>query len=316
MLYRSFGEGSKLQFSGHETFPLRYGWLKKVYDAVKDFENKGLDTKQVFASEDAIARFGVGKNMVSSMRYWALSAGVIEEEKSHLGTYGTTELANTILAVDGADPWMEDPTSLWFVHWRLASTPERNSTWYWVFNHCSHAAFDRATVVEYLHRLCSEQGLKKVAAATIKRDVECFARTYVEKPGGGQVDDTMECPLTELALVEATAQKEGMRLVRGAKPTLSLGMFAFATAEFWHRNHKDVGTLSFEALLHEPGSPGRVFLLDESSLLDLASGLEEATRGQISWSETAGLKQLIRQDLLSLALPNHYLYAESTAVAA
>jgi len=24
----------KPQFSGHETFPLRYGWFKKAYDAV------------------------------------------------------------------------------------------------------------------------------------------------------------------------------------------------------------------------------------------------------------------------------------------
>ena len=311
----NFGVDTKLQFSGHETFPLRYGWLKKVYDAVKENEVKKKDTKLVFASDDAIARFGVGKNMVSSMRYWALSAGVIEEVKPHLGPYKTTDLANMILAEDGEDPWMEDPTSLWFVHWRLAATPERNSTWYWVFNHCSHPAFDRSSVVEYLHRLCSERGLKKVAAATLKRDVECFARTYMEKPGGGTVDDTMECPLTELALIESTAQKEGMRLVRGAKPTLTPGMFAFATAEFWIRNHKNVATLSFDALLLEPGSPGRVFLLDEGALLDLINGLEEATSGAISWSETAGLKQLICTDLLSLASPNEYLFAQSAAVA-
>ena len=118
------------------------------------------------------------------------------------------------------------------------------------------------------------------------------------------------------ALIESTAQKEGMRLVRGAKPTLTPGMFAFATAEFWIRNHKNVATLSFDALLHEPGSPGRVFLLDEGALLDLINGLEEATSGAISWSETAGLKQLICTDLLSLASPNEYLFAQSAAVAA
>ena len=26
------------QLSGHETFPIRYGWLKKAFDAVRDTE--------------------------------------------------------------------------------------------------------------------------------------------------------------------------------------------------------------------------------------------------------------------------------------
>ena len=28
------------QLSGHETFPIRYGWLKKAYDAVRDTEEQ------------------------------------------------------------------------------------------------------------------------------------------------------------------------------------------------------------------------------------------------------------------------------------
>jgi len=57
----------KPQFSGHETFPLRYGWLKKVFDAVYECERDGRkdEAKDVFLNEDSIARFGVGKNMVA-----------------------------------------------------------------------------------------------------------------------------------------------------------------------------------------------------------------------------------------------------------
>ena len=33
-------KNSKPVFSGHETFPLRYGWLKKVYDAATAVEEK------------------------------------------------------------------------------------------------------------------------------------------------------------------------------------------------------------------------------------------------------------------------------------
>jgi len=45
---------------------------------------------------------------------------------------------------------------------------------------------------------------------------------------------------------------------------------------------------------HEPGSPGRVFLLDENDVADRLLALEDFTKGSFRWSETAGLKQVIR----------------------
>ena len=62
------------QFTGHETFPLRYGWLKKAFDAVK--ASQGRDNKFVFG-EEAIAQFGVGKNMVDGLRHWARATSII-----------------------------------------------------------------------------------------------------------------------------------------------------------------------------------------------------------------------------------------------
>jgi hypothetical protein len=55
----------KLQFAGHETFPLRYGWLNKAYDQVSKAEIlPDGDTNSVFTDDSAISLFGVGKNMV------------------------------------------------------------------------------------------------------------------------------------------------------------------------------------------------------------------------------------------------------------
>lgn len=286
----------KLQFSGHDTFPLRYGWLKKVFDAVYECEARGEDTKSVFSADDAIARFGVGKNMVTSMRYWALATGVLSEVRAHLGPCRTTKFGQRLLATDGLDPWLEDPSALWLLHWHLASTQERTTTWHWVFNHCAYVTFDREQIVENLTRLCADSNTRKVSAATLKRDVEVFIRTYVEKAGAGSKEDTLECPLTELALLRSTGRKGSYQLVRGPKATLNAAVFAFATTQFWQRSHAGVGTLSLESLFHESGSPGRVFVLDEESVVDLAVELEQTTHGKIAWSETAGLRQLICLD--------------------
>ncbi|HHA2379877.1 TPA: DUF4007 family protein, partial [Stenotrophomonas maltophilia] len=60
-----------VQFSGHETFPLRQLWLRKAYDAAA--EGEGRPAKEVFAPDVGIRRFGVGKNMVAAIRHWALA---------------------------------------------------------------------------------------------------------------------------------------------------------------------------------------------------------------------------------------------------
>lgn len=48
-------------FSGHETFPFRYAWLKKGLDGL-------IKKPTLFTSEDAVIDLGVGKNMVRSIR--------------------------------------------------------------------------------------------------------------------------------------------------------------------------------------------------------------------------------------------------------
>jgi hypothetical protein len=71
-------ENYKLQFAGHETFPLRYGWLSKAYTQVKIILSQGNgDPNSIFTDESAISLFGVGKNMVVAMRHWALASGVL-----------------------------------------------------------------------------------------------------------------------------------------------------------------------------------------------------------------------------------------------
>ena len=73
-----YQDGYMPRFSGHETFPLRYGWLKKVFDRVTETAGEP-NQKTACWGDDAIAQFGVGKNMVASMRHWAKATGIIEE---------------------------------------------------------------------------------------------------------------------------------------------------------------------------------------------------------------------------------------------
>jgi hypothetical protein len=66
-----------LQFSGHETFPLRQLWLRKAYDVLTTSSGK---TKGVFVDQDAIVRFGVGKNMVTAIKHWSLATEFMQDD--------------------------------------------------------------------------------------------------------------------------------------------------------------------------------------------------------------------------------------------
>lgn len=275
--------------SGHETFPLRYGWLKKAFDAVQRAEEEAV-ARPIFG-DDAIAEFGVGRNMVSAIRHWAIAAGIIAEQG---GAPATTPLGRTLFAKDGFDPFAEHPATLWLMHWQICSRPER-TTWYWAFGYFSGSTFERDHLVKGITRLARELEWSRAAPATIRNDVACFVRTYAASGSKGlSHEEALESPLTELGLIKATGKRDGFRFVRGPKPSLGNGVFAAAVTDYWARHSPNTTTLSFEALAHEPGSPGRVFLLDENDVVDRLVALDAATGGELRWSETAGLKQVIR----------------------
>jgi len=279
----------KPQFSGHETFPLRYGWLKKAFDAVAESE-KNPNTKSVFLEENAISKFGVGKNMVASIRHWASATGLIDKN----GTT-TTPLGKLILSKDGLDPFLEHPSTLWLIHWILSGHTEK-TTWFWVFNYYTGEFFEREHIVIGLEKLVKERGWNNVAIATIRRDVECFVRTYAAKPHNTKTiyEDTLESPLTELGLIKPIGKRDNFRLVRSDKPSLGTGVFLYALIDFWNR-FTDDHSITFETIAHEPGSPGRVFLLNENDIYDYLSKIETVTNSKYTWSETSGLKQVYRR---------------------
>ncbi len=278
------------QFSGHETFPLRHGWLIKSVGALCALDAP-KDRKSIFTGADSIARFGVGKNMVVSMRHWANAVGVISESDNST-QIEVSKLGESLFGPQGIDRYAEHPSTLWLIHWNLAST-KRKPTWFWAFNHLSSSHFDRELMVRTVQGLIHENGFRKVALTTIRRDVDCFIRTYASKSNAIEVfdEDSLESPLTELGLIQQLGRRDGFRLIKNKKPSLSNAVFAYALAQFWDTRSSG-RTLSLEAVTYEPGSPGRVFLLQEEDVAERMRALETDYPETFRWSETAGLRQI------------------------
>lgn len=294
------GEDTSATFSGHEAFPCRYGWLKKGFDAV-------AENPAVFSSDRATTTLGVGKNMVRSIRHWCLAFNVIEEDlsvtKGRNRRLKPTRIGAAIFDdQDGFDPYLENPSTLWLIHWLLSTNANRATTWFWTFNHFTRNEFSRQQMETELKQSIKKKYRKIPSDNSIKRDVGCFIRTYVPSRGDDSknLEDTFNSPLTELELVYQTENPlEIFRYNTGHKATLPIDIIAASISEFWDSYYPTQDTLPFDKLAfsnnEEPICPASIFKIDQHSMVVYAERLEEYTDGDFRYDDTAGIKLIYRQ---------------------
>lgn len=279
-------------FSGHETFPLRQMWLKK---AVEQADSEGYLPKETFSDERAIATFGVGRNMVSSIRHWALACEILRDESTKR-RFVIDDVARQIYSVGGLDPYSEFATTSWYAHWCLAGRGARSTTWYWLFNVLAAETFSRDEILSTLTKFAQSMSTgKKLSQATLARDLETCIRGYAPRSASASVEETAEPMLAELGLMQE--ERKGIfSFRRGPKSSLTDGFFAWALIDYWDRYHLGETSLNFESVAYAVGSPGRVFKLDEESTAERLFILADLTEGKLKWSDTSGLRQVYRSD--------------------
>jgi hypothetical protein len=278
-----------LSFTGHQTFAFRYAWLAKGVHGVKEDPN-------LFFRDDALVTLGVGKNMVDSIRFWCEALSLFEVD----GRQKTVEilplgelLFGSRRNSKGVDPYLEDPATLWLLHWQLASRPDLASTWYLAFTRWSRAEFTRDELVRWLWQTASRGTSGRSSEASIKRDVDVFLRTYIPAAIDRRrpMEDSFDCPLSELGLMSET-ERNYYRFNLGPKPSLPVEIVTFAVLEFWRRSASAQRTLSIERLLFDPGSPGAAFKLTDKALIPLLEKIP--AEDGLHYDETAGLRVLAR----------------------
>jgi hypothetical protein len=118
-------------------------------------------------------------------------------------------------------------------------------------------------------------------------------RTYTTARKAAILEDSLDCPLTELGLLQE--QSAGVLQFRpGFHRTLGMPVFAYALLEYWQRATARE-TLSFSEIAYGFGSPGASMKLDENSLTERLERLEHATDGRLVYTDTAGIRQVYRR---------------------
>ncbi len=167
----------RYSFSGHESFQCKALWLKKGYDYIKEGSR--------FSDEDAVAKLGVGKNMVASIRYWLKSFGLTKQDE-------LTKIADYIFDSSiGVDPFAEDINTLWLLHFLLVHTDEASLYRLLFVNYKKEKKdFSRLELQMYIKRMCSVIEQKNVYNEnTVRKDIGVLLKNYVAPTDLKKIED-------------------------------------------------------------------------------------------------------------------------------
>lgn len=279
-------------FARHETFHLRFGWLRK---AVAEAGKAG----DVFTDAEATVKLGVGKNMVNAIRYWGLAFKILEQQdnpaRPRMPLIVPSAFGEALLGDTGWDPYLEDVGSLWLLHWKLLTPTCQAPVWWVAFNDFTALQFTESQLTTHVLELAAAAGWPAVVEASVKKDVDCLLRTYtVRRQGRQSLDDVLDCPFRELGLIEAAAGEDerSWRFVVGEKPGLPDAIITHAALDFAARSNEGARSISIARLAHDPGSPGAAFRLTETALFNALARMAGSTDA-LRVAEPGGLRQLL-----------------------
>ncbi|MDB5122384.1 MAG: hypothetical protein JWP94_513 [Mucilaginibacter sp.] len=260
----------KYTFSGHESFHCREMWLKKAYDHLK--------AGRSFNDPDAVVSLGVGKNMVTSMKFWLRAFDLLDENDR------PNAFADFLFRpVRGFDPFLEDDQSLWLLHYQLVKRGF-SSIYKLIFNEF------RKEKIQFTKEQFQAFALRKIDNANLKTvadDFDVFKKMYLSKSEDSKMaEDSFLGLLAELQLLRL--QQKGIYYIEQTeRPTLSAKVLLYTILD----NENFGYSVSLQALENDEDSPGTIFALNRQNLLDKIDELA-ATYDWINYSDHAGVREL------------------------
>ncbi|MBO9595459.1 MAG: DUF4007 family protein [Niabella sp.] len=289
----------KIYFSGHESFICKQFWLKKTFD----FSQAGKS----FNEDTAVVDLGVGKNMVTSLRYWGKAFGILDENDA------PTALANYLFGTNGRDLYLEDFATLWLLHYSLLKT-NRFSIASLLFNELrkERIEFTKEQLVNFILRKAREYEANTDNLNTIERDANVLIRMYSKPQKGDHIDieDDFTGVLIDLDLLKRFKQRDldhklvdWYKIESEERIDLPCEIVLFSILD----NYQDQQTITFRELLTGLNAPGTVFALNPDGLYNKLNEISEKYNRQVVYTETAGNEVLqIKKTINKYDILNDY----------
>ena len=270
-------EITKYTFSGHDSFQCRQLWLKKGFDYVQEGKN--------FNDEDAVVQLGVGKNMVSSIRFWLKAFNVIDYKDL------PTEFGKRLFDGEtGYDPYLEDEASLWLLHYQLVKNGFA-SIYSIIFNEFRKEKlfFNKETFVNYVKRIVESNPDLNFNENTVAKDFIVFTNLYKSDPESKDVEDSFSGILSEIELLKTTGKgkEEQFYIENSERDNLPESVIMYTILD----NPNYGNSISLNALEFDINSPGSIFALNRSGLMNKISDMVNDFK-DITFTDQAGIKEL------------------------
>lgn len=268
---------AKYSFSGHETFYCKSLWLKKGYDFLKEGNS--------FNDEDAVIKLGVGKNMVSSIRYWLKACGLTIADQ-------TTPLADLLLDSEtGVDKFLEDIDTLWILHYHLIEN-QIASLYHLLFveYQSEKKEFDKETLKNFIKRQCNISVPKSVYNEnTLKKDIDVLLKNYISPANINALEDfsALFIPLNMLQKKynrDNFSEKESFFFIQHRNTEINPLIIMYV---FWDMKGEG-NILSFDKLQEI----ACIFGLSFSYLVDIIRVLEKKFPKLLHYSENSGVRNV------------------------
>lgn len=274
-----------MRFSGHETFPVREGWLHKGMKLVSE-------SPEQFLGEEVADYLGVGRNMAKSIRHWLVVAGLAEvtgiESRGRASLLQPTNLGQLVW---DHDPYFLDEGTWWILHANLVNNVNATTTWSWFFNNFSHDRFDRAVCLESLRRFIESSQKRVPSTSTLSRDLGCMLLSYARAVplGIDDPEDGTDCPFRELGLLSYYRTSGSFHVHQSAK-RIPPRVFGYVMSLAFPEAMRESKTtdVKLQEAVRKSGGPGRVFCLNGETLFETVSQIEQQSDQFIQIAGMAG----------------------------
>lgn len=273
------------RFSGHQTFPLRYGWLYKFYQTSLLADFKKLTT------DELMVEWGVGKNMVEAVKYWADRVGINQENSEYI-------------TIHANDEYLDDINSIWLIHWLLCRTVTELTAYRILFSFYNGLTVNKASFSLFIKELfesrkfqsnTNKKGLLQLPSEnTLNSDISTLFLSYSSNKTGKVSEDSFSSPLSELGLIKQF-DKQVYLCELEERATLSDAVFVYSVVDYFDAENQQ-STISFDSFLMGEGSPARIFRMSQSEVELRLEKVVELTDGKIGWTDTQGLRQIQIKD--------------------
>lgn len=268
------------RFSGHETFICKQFWPKKGIDFLSEGRN--------FTDIDAVVKLGVGKNMVSSIRFWLKAIGLTNNNDDIL------EHSQLIFGSEGLDPYVEDAGTLWLLHYYLVSK-NYASIYNIIFNQflIGKTEFNKSSLHNYIERYLSSVSSNAYNEKTINNDINVFIKNYIitnPTRNSASIEEDFFGLFCELNILNHYKRKntddkieDYFQIERKERGSLPEEIFLYSIL----LNDKLGNVISFSELVTGHNSPGNIFLLNKDGIFQQIERLSKKY-SFISFSRSAG----------------------------